>query len=38
LARGTDPQLERGIAEALRLLETQPPVQPKRPERENRVP
>ncbi|MEZ4588632.1 MAG: PDZ domain-containing protein [Gemmatimonadales bacterium] len=38
LARGTDLQLERGIAEILRLLETKPPVRPKRPERENRVP
>jgi tricorn protease len=35
-ARGRDPQLERGIAEALRLLEKQPPTSPKRPNWEDR--
>jgi len=38
LARGTDPQLERGIQEAMRLLQERPFVPPQRPARENRVP
>jgi tricorn protease len=38
LARGKDPQLERGIAESLRLLEQRPPTRPKRPPWENRTP
>jgi tricorn protease len=37
LARGQDPQLERAIQEILRLLETQPPVRPRRPPYENRT-
>ncbi len=36
MAKGTDPQLERAIQEVLRLLETNPPVQPKRPPYEDR--
>jgi tricorn protease len=36
LARGTDPQLERGIDETLRLLADKPPVQPERPTYEDR--
>ena len=36
LARGSDPQLERAIEEALRLLEEQPPVSPDRPDYEDR--
>ena len=31
MAKGGDPQLERAIAEALRLLEAKPPVRPKKP-------
>lgn len=31
LSRGEDPQLERAIAEAIRLLGQKPPLQPKRP-------
>jgi tricorn protease len=38
LARGVDPQLERGIQEALRLLAQKPFVWPPRPPAENRVP
>jgi tricorn protease len=36
LAKGIDPQLERGIQEILRLLEKNPPVNPKRPAYEKR--
>ncbi len=36
LARGVDPQLERAVQEVLKLLELNPPVQPKRPAAENR--
>lgn len=38
LARGEDPQLERAIQEALRLLERNPPVRSKRPPYPNRAP
>jgi tricorn protease len=38
LARGTDPQLERAIQEAMRLLQERPFVPPQRPAREIRVP
>ncbi|HUH12071.1 MAG TPA: hypothetical protein VMK65_03140 [Longimicrobiales bacterium] len=38
LARGRDPQLEAAIAEALRLLEQNPPVRPTRPAPAVRVP
>jgi tricorn protease len=38
LARGTDPQLERGIQEALRLLRERPYVAPRVPPPEVRVP
>ena len=38
LARGEDPQLERAIQEALRLLETNPPVRPNKPRYPNRAP
>ncbi len=38
MAKGHDPQLERGIQEALRLLKEAPPVRPKRPPYENRSP
>jgi tricorn protease len=38
LARGEDPQLERAIQEALRLLETNPPVRPGKPRYPNRAP
>lgn len=38
MARGRDPQLERAVQEALRLLETNPPVHPRRPPYEKRVP
>jgi tricorn protease len=38
LARGTDPQLERAIQEAMRLLQERPFVPPQRPARENRTP
>jgi tricorn protease len=37
LSRGEDPQLERAIAESLRLLGQKPPVQPKRPAYPNRT-
>jgi tricorn protease len=36
MARGTDPQLERAIQEALKLLEEKPPVKPARPSYQNR--
>ena len=36
LAKGVDPQLERGIQEVLALLKTHPPLQPKRPPYEKR--
>jgi len=36
LAKGVDPQLERAIQEALRLLEKNPPVSPKHPAYEKR--
>ena len=36
MAKGTDPQLERAVQEALRLLDTNPPVEPKRPSYQNR--
>ena len=38
LARGVDPQLDRGIQEALRLLAQKPFVWPQRPPAESRVP
>jgi tricorn protease len=38
LARGTDPQLERGIQEALRQLSERPSAPPRRPAYENRTP
>lgn len=38
MARGIDPQLERAIAEALRLVEENPPVRANRPGDENRAP
>ncbi|HEX7090872.1 MAG TPA: PDZ domain-containing protein [Longimicrobiales bacterium] len=38
LARGEDPQLERAIQEALRLLETNPPLRPNKPRYPNRAP
>jgi tricorn protease len=38
LARGVDPQLDRGIQEALRLLAQKPFVWPRRPPAENRTP
>ncbi|HEY8549388.1 MAG TPA: PDZ domain-containing protein, partial [Vicinamibacterales bacterium] len=38
LARGEDPQLERAIQEALRLLESNPPVRPNKPRYPNRAP
>ncbi len=38
LARGTDPQLERAITEAQRLVKEQPPTPPARPAYEKRVP
>ena len=37
MARGRDPQLERAIEEVLRLLETHPPLRPKRPPYERRT-
>ncbi len=36
LAKGVDPQLERGIQEVMKLLETNPPVTPKHPPYEKR--
>ncbi len=36
MAKGTDPQLERAVQETLRLLDTNPPVEPKRPSYQNR--
>ena len=36
LAKGVDPQLERAIQEALRLLKENPPVKPKQPAYEKR--
>ena len=36
MARGVDPQLERAIREAVRLLEEKPPVKPQRPGYQNR--
>ncbi len=38
LAKGRDLQLERAVEEALRLLKTHPPVRPKRPPYEKRIP
>ncbi|MEX1051149.1 MAG: PDZ domain-containing protein, partial [Gemmatimonadales bacterium] len=38
LARGVDPQLERAIAEILRLLEANPPARANRPPYERRIP
>ena len=38
LAKGTDTQLERAIAEALRLVKEKPPAPPARPAYEKRVP
>jgi len=38
LARGTDPQLLRGVQEAMRLLQERPFVPPQRPAAENRTP
>ena len=38
LAKGTDPQLERAIAEAMRLVKEKPPAPPARPAYEKRVP
>ena len=38
LAKGTDPQLERAIVEALRLVKEKPPAPPARPAYEKRVP
>ena len=38
LARGTDPQLERGIQEAMRQLQEQHYTTPRRPTYENRTP
>ncbi len=38
LAKGTDTQLERAIAEALRLVKERPPAPPARPAYEKRVP
>jgi len=38
LARGTDPQLERAIQEAVRLLQERPFTPPRRPPYENRTP
>jgi tricorn protease len=38
LAKGTDPQLERAIAEAMRLVKEKPPAAPARPAYEKRVP
>jgi tricorn protease len=38
LAKGTDAQLERAIAEALRLVKEQPTAPPARPAYEKRVP
>jgi tricorn protease len=38
LAHGTDPQLERGIQEAMRLLQERPFTAPQRPPTESRVP
>ena len=38
LAKGTDAQLERAIAEALRLVKEKPPAPPARPAHEKRVP
>jgi len=37
LARGIDPQLERAIVEALRLLEENPPIAPEHPDVEDRA-
>lgn len=36
LAKGVDPQLKRGVEEALRLIQTNPPVRTKVPPREDR--
>jgi tricorn protease len=38
LAKGTDPQLERAIAEVVRLVKEKPPTPPARPAYEKRVP
>jgi tricorn protease len=38
LARGVDPQLDRAIAEVLRLIKEKPPTPPARPRYENRTP
>jgi tricorn protease len=38
LARGVDPQLERGIQEAMRQLQERPFIPPRRPPAENRTP
>jgi len=36
MARGRDPQIERAVEEAMRLLQAHPPVDPKRPPYQNR--
>ena len=36
LAKGIDPQLERGIQEVMKLLDKNPPVNPKHPAYEKR--
>jgi hypothetical protein len=36
LAKGVDPQLERGIQEVMELLKTRPAAKPKRPEYQKR--
>ncbi len=38
MAKGQDPQLERGIQEVMRLLPQKPPLPPKRPPYQNRAP
>ena len=38
MAKGQDPQLERGIQEVMRLLSQKPPLPPKRPPYQNRAP
>ena len=38
MAKGRDPQLERATEEILKLLKTHPPIRPKRPAYEKRIP
>ena len=38
MAKGQDPQLERGIQGIMRLLSQKPPLTPKRPPYQNRAP